>query len=130
MTPQNEIRLRRIKRMSLVLRCVCKYVLGALIFSTAAVVFALTREGGSIGFFDLWFKVADLTPANRVLIGAMGVATFGVLFKCFYHLHSLMTNYSRAEIFTVQSASHIRKTGIFCALFGATQILWARVPHF
>lgn len=130
MTPQNEARLRRIRRMSIVLRVVCKYFLATIVLGMAAAVIALSvGRGGSVGFFDIWFNVSDLTPLHRILIGAMGATTIGILFKCFYHLHRLMTNYSRAEIFTMQSSSHIRQIGICCALVGSTEMLWPFVPH-
>jgi hypothetical protein len=130
MTPLNETRLRRIRRMSKVIRVVCSYFLATIVLGTAAVVIALVvGRGGQVGLFGIWFKVSDLTPFGRILVGAMGVFTFGIMFKCFYHLHGLMTNYSRAEIFTMKSSSHIRQIGICCALIGSMEMLWPFVPR-
>ncbi|HXE08730.1 MAG TPA: DUF2975 domain-containing protein [Acidobacteriaceae bacterium] len=130
MTPQNEIRLRRIQRIAKVMRVVCKYFLATIVLGMVAIVIALiVGHDGSVGVFSIWFKVSDLTHGGRMLVGVFALATFGVMLKFFFHLHRLMKYYSRTEIFTMQSAMQIRKMGICCALCGGFEMLWPYVPR-
>ena len=57
------------------------------------------------------------------------IAVMGaVLVKCIFHLHRLLDNYSRAEIFTAGSARQIRQLGITCILWGGLNFVFAFLP--
>ena len=45
--------------------------------------------------------------------------------KGFYHAYRLFGNYGRGEVFTAESARHIRQLGITVLLWFGTNILWA-----
>jgi hypothetical protein len=70
------------------------------------------------------FQVADLTLFHRLLLIALSILTWGVMFKCIYHLYRLFGNYSRGEIFTRGSVSQLRQWGIACLLWGVMNVLW------
>lgn len=121
MRPENEARLRRIERISEVLRVVCKLflVLCGLLFLYA--VLGLTGVGG-IGD---WFG----SGTARLVVAGLFAVIAGLAFKCGYHLDRLLGNYSRGEIFTKESAEQIRQWGIACALWGVAKFAIRFLPR-
>jgi len=131
MRPENVARLKRIERISKVLRGICKGLLVLPVAGFVAVVWAmvLPRPGWTIGFWDAMFPVADLTVGGKMFVGALSAVTFAILFKGIYHLQLLLGDYSRGEIFTRDAAGQLRQWGICGALLGCMGILWAFVPR-
>src|ERR1017187_1967188 len=130
MRPENVARLRKIKRISDILRAVCKGLLALIVIGfLMATVALLANRGGSVGYFDVWFRISDLTLGRRLVVLAMSVLTSAVWFTCIYHLHQLFGNYSLGEIFTGGSVGHLRKVGIACVFWGVMKVLWVGLSH-
>lgn len=130
MRPETEAKLRKIKRISTILRVVCKVIvaLNVLGFVVATVDLAANR-GRTVGYNNITFPMAELSPGARLVLIAAVALTAGVSIKCFYHFHALLGNYSREEIFTRDSARQIRQLGIACVMWGGIAILWAILPR-
>ena len=128
MRPENEVKLRRIRRISGILRAGCKGLLVLIVIGyLMALVAVLANRGGSVGYFDLWFRISDLTPSDRLLLVAMSTLTSAVWMWCIYQLHQLFGNYSRGEIFTREAVGHLRQMGVACVLWGVMKVLWVGV---
>ncbi|HUD21967.1 MAG TPA: DUF2975 domain-containing protein [Acidobacteriaceae bacterium] len=128
MRPENEARLRKIRRISGILRAGCKGLLVLIVIGyLMALVAVLADRGGSVGYFDLWFRISDLTPSGRLLVVAMSTLTSAVWMWCIYQLHQLFGNYSRGEIFTREAVGHLRQLGVACVLWGVMKIGWVGV---
>ena len=121
MRPENEARLGRIERISKVLRAVCKVFLALCVLGFLAAVSCLTGVGGIGDQFGSG-------GARLVVVGLLAV-TIGLAFKCGYHLHRLLGNCSRGEIFTKESAGQIRQWGIACALWGVARFAILFLPR-
>ncbi len=138
MLPENEARLARIKKISRVLRGICKAflvfcVLGFLFMTRFLVIHrGSTIVGGHVVYWESFngvaFNVSDLTDRDRVVAGVILALSWGVVFNCGYQLHRLLGNYSRGEVFTTESAGQIRKWGIACVLWGVMKMGWMLVP--
>ena len=138
MRPENEARLRKIKKISGILRGMCKAflvlcVLGFLVLTWILVISRSPIPGGGhgiirVGYSGVDFNVYDLTDRNRVVVGILCALTLGIIFNCGYQLHRLLDNYSRGEVFTAESAGQIRKWGIACVLWGLVKLGWRLVP--
>lgn len=125
MRPENEARLRKIRRVSSILRGVCKGLLVLIVIGfLMSTVALLANRGGSVGYFDVWFRIGELTLGHRLLVLALSALTSAVWFMCIYHLHELFGNYSLGEIFTQGSVGHLRQMGVACVLWGVMKILW------
>ena len=96
-------------------------------FLAGAIALVINR-GGTVRYFDVGFSIGDLTLRSRCILLTVMALTCGILFKCFFHLHQLLGNYSRAEIFTAGSARLIRQLGITCMLWGFLNFLWGFMP--
>ncbi len=130
MRPENEARLGKIQRISWILRVVCKVFLVLIAIGyLMALVDVLANRGGSVGYFDLWFRIADLTARGRLLLVAMSTLTSAVWMWCIYQLHQLFGNYSRGEIFTREAVGHLRQLGDACVLWGVMKDGWAGVAR-
>jgi hypothetical protein len=75
------------------------------------------------------FHIHELTPRDRWVVGVMWATTGGIMFKAVFHIHQLLGNYSRGEIFTRESAWQIRQWGFACVLWGVIKFLWLGVPQ-
>ncbi len=125
MRPENEARLRKIRRVSGILRMACKGLLALIVIGFLLVAGTLlANRGGSIGYFDVWFRVGDLSLGYRMAVLAMSAATSAVWFACIYQLHQMFGNYSRGEIFTREAVDHLRQMGVACVLWGVMKVLW------
>jgi hypothetical protein len=125
MGPQTQSKLKKIKLAGTVLRMACKVVLALIVVGfLMATIALLANRGGSVGYFDVWFRIGDLTIGQRALVLAMSVATSGVWFTCIFALHQLFGNYSHGGIFTRGSVHYLRLMGIACVLWGIMKILW------
>jgi hypothetical protein len=117
--------LRKIRRISGFLRGFCKVLLVLIAIGyLMALVALLANRGGSIGYFDVWFRVGDLTAWGRLLVVAMSTLTSAVWVWCIYQLHQLFGSYSEGHIFTREAVGHLRQMGVACVLWGVMKVLW------
>jgi hypothetical protein len=89
----------------------------------------VTLHGTSVGFYNVWFGVAELTVRARVLVGVLGAATLAAMFLCIYHLDRLLAEFSRGEVFSRESAKQVRQVGIAYILCGVMKIVWPLVGY-
>lgn len=127
MKPETEKKLKKIKRISNVLRTICKVLLAIMICGfLASMVAILIGQEGTLTVFDnsIPIQLAPLTVPARLLVIVMVALVMAVFFKCIYHLHRLFGNYGRGEIFTTDSAGQIRQLGITALLSAGVNFLW------
>jgi len=124
MRTEVQAKLQKIKKVSTILRAICKGLLALVtLIGLSCVVFVAFGVGG-VNYDNVIFQTAELTLGHRLILGAVTTLAFGALFKCFYHLHRLLGNYSRGEIFTRESVGQLRQFGIACLLWGVMSFLW------
>jgi len=130
MRPENEARLRKIERISRVLRWICKgfLVLAVWIELLTLSAVVLGRGGLILGLDNYTFFAQEMPIGSRIIVGAYLTLRWAAFFLCVYCLHQLLGNYSRGEIFSGDSAMQIRRCGLACVLWGAVQFLWVFVP--
>lgn len=124
MRPEIQAKLQKIKKVSIILRAVCKGLLALITFLGISCIGCVTFGVGGINYDNMIFGTAGLTLGHRLILGVVTALTWAVLFKCFYHLHRLFGNYSHGEIFTEESVGQIRQFGIACLLWGVMNSLW------
>ena len=131
MRPENKARLRKIERISGFLRGTCKLVLAFYVTVTLVMVWGMLGGPGHdfMGGNYVNFRIHELTARDRCIVGGMWAATGGIMFKAVFHIHQLLGNYSRGEIFTRESASQIQQWGFAWILWGVIKLLWLGVPH-
>jgi hypothetical protein len=131
MHPTNQARLRKIERISRILRVICKGVLTFYVFIVLVMVWGMLGGKGHdfMGGNYINFHIHELTVRDRFIVGGLWAATGGVMFMAVYHLYQLLGNYSRAAIFTKESAWQIRQWGVAYVLWGVIKFLWLCVPH-
>ncbi len=131
MQPANEARLRKIERISGFLRGICKVVLSFYVMMELVMIWGMLGGPGHdfMGANYVNFHIHELTARDRWIVGGMWTAMGGMLFKAVFHIHRLLGNYSRGEIFTRGSASQIKQWGLACILLGVIKFLWLGVPH-
>jgi Protein of unknown function (DUF2975) len=119
MRSENQIRLNKIKKNSGILQTICKVLMTMITLGfLAGSIALLINKGGTIRYFNAGFLIGELTLRARFILLALSALTFGIMFKCFFHLHQLLGNYSRAEIFTAGSARQIRPIGHYVHVMG------------
>lgn len=129
MRPEIEARLRKVRRISSVLRAGCKVLLVLIVISYLMVLVVLLANRGSVGYFDVWFQIRDLGAGGRLLVLAMSTLTSAVWLWCFYQLHQLFGSYSQGHIFTREAVGHLRQMGVACVLWGVMKIQWVHLSH-
>jgi len=131
MQPENETRLRKIERISGFLRGLCKLALSFYVAMTLVMVWSMLGGPGHdfMGANYVNFHIHELPARDRLIVGAMWAATGGIMFKAVFHIHQLLGNYSRGEIFTRESASQVQQWGFAWILWGVIKLLWLGVPH-
>jgi hypothetical protein len=107
-----------------ILRVICAVVMALIALIGIGCVVCVAFGVGGVNYDNVIFQTAGLTLGHRLVLGAVTVLTFGILFKCFYHLHRLFGNYFRGEIFTRESVGQLRQFGIACLLWGGMNFLW------
>jgi Protein of unknown function (DUF2975) len=127
MKPETEKKLKKIKRISNILRTICK-ILSAIVICSflVSLVAIIAGKGATLTLFDnsIPLQLAPLTVPARLLVVVMVALTMGVFFKILYHLHRLFGNYGRGDIFTIDSAGQIRQLGITALLSAGVNFLW------
>jgi|ERR1019366_4978824 hypothetical protein len=137
MRPENEVRLKKIRRVSSILRGVCKLVLGSIVLSAVRIeqkilfpekglLVALSAYYRTLG---VSFPVAALTERGRMVVGLLAAVTFAIIFKSVYHLHRLLGDYARGEVFTRDSVWQLRQWGWMCVLWGVMKIAWPLIAR-
>src|ERR1035437_5306913 len=122
MRSENETRLARIKKISGILRWICKVylllcVIG-LLGMTRALATSRCQTAGvvhcvySAGLDGVEFNISEVygvtvgdlvKDSDRVVFGFIFALGYGIIFNCCYQLHRLLGNYSRGDIFTRES---------------------------
>jgi len=129
MRPENQVRLEKIEKFSGILRVICNLLMALVTLAfLAGCIALLVNKGGAIRYFHVSFAIGELTLRGRLILLVLNVLTFGILFKCFFHLRQLFGNYSRGEIFTTESSVQIRQLGNACVMWGGLNILWTFLP--
>jgi len=137
MRSENEARLRKIERISGILRAICKVFFVPPVLVIALMLWALmTNWGGHFSNVGMTGVTVDdytipfygLPIFGRLVLGTYIALRWGAMFLCVYHLHRLLGNYSRGEIFSGDSGRQIRQWGIACVLWGTAEFLWVFVP--
>ncbi len=124
MRAENETKLRKIKKVSTILRALCTGLLGLIALMGVACAVCLILGIGAVNFDNMIVKTTGLPLAYRLVLGAVSTVALGALFQCFYHLRRLFGNYSRGEIFTRESVCQLRWFGIACLLWGVMNFVW------
>jgi len=148
MKPETEKRLKKIKRISKILRVICKVLLalvmcgflvailagqGTLTFDDSHalqmhdLLHARASEGNLTSSDDpvhVPIRLAPLTVPARLLLAVSVTLMMAVNFKVLYHLHRLFSNYGRGDIFTTESVGQIRQLGITALLWAGATFLW------
>jgi hypothetical protein len=129
MRSENEVRLHKIKKISNLLRVICKVLMALITLAfLAGFIALLINKGGTITYSNEGFAIGELTLRGRLILLALSALTFGIMFKCFFHLYRLLGNYSRGNIFTTESSGQIRQMGVACVLWGGLNVLWVFLP--
>lgn len=123
---QSEIqaKLQKIRKVSIIFRAICKGLLALIILLGISCVVSVSLGLGGVRYDNWIVQTGALTLGHRLALGVVTALTFGVLFKCFYHLHQLFGNYSHGEVFTGESVGQLRQFGIACLLWGVMNFLW------
>jgi hypothetical protein len=124
MRTETQAKLIKIRKVSIIFRAICTGLMALITLIGLSCVVCVAFGIGGVNYDDMIFQAAGLTLGHRVVLGTVTALTFGVLFKCFYHLHRLFGSYSRGEIFTRESVSQFRQFGIACLLWGVMNFLW------
>jgi hypothetical protein len=124
MQTEIQTKLRKIRKVSTILRAMCTGLLALVAFVAVGSVVDLTFGIGGVNYDKMILRTAGLSLGHRLALGAVSILTFGALFKCFYHLRRLFANYSRGEVFTREAVSQVRQFGIACLLWGVTNFVW------
>jgi hypothetical protein len=137
MEPENEARLTKIRRISGILRAICKLFFVPPVVATAWMLWAMATDWGehyqhfglrSVGLDNYSFSIHNLSMGNRIVVGGYFTLRWAAMFLVVYYLHRLLGNYSRGEIFSGDSGRQIRRWGMACVLWGAMKFLWVFVP--
>jgi len=115
MRAENEARLKKIRGISGLLRAVC-------------MAFLLLTAINGLVMLTYIFLVHGTTMRSRMVGGVHFTIQWAGMFFCLYYLFRLLGNYSRGEIFSRDSAMQIRRWGLVCVLWGATQFVQIYVP--
>jgi Protein of unknown function (DUF2975) len=119
MRTEMQAKLHKIRKVSSLIRAICKVVMGFKVAEFLLVtVFLLSRKGMDISLHKPLFHLISLSLGRRLHLVVMIAISLGFLIKCLYHLHRLFGNYSRDEIFTSDSAEQLRQIGI-------TYLIWS-----
>jgi hypothetical protein len=130
MRPDNEAKLVKVKKISRGLKAACKGAMWLVVLQLGmAAIALLVNRGGSVGYFDEWFRVEELTLRSRMLVLAMSAVASGIMFLGLYQLQQLFGNYSRGEIFTRESVGTLRRLGVTCVLWGVAKVFWGGLWH-
>jgi hypothetical protein len=122
MRPESEKRLKKIQRISKVLRSICKVLLVLMICAFPFIIGEILAGSGPLLLHNP-VELATLAPSSRLVFAAIGALVIAVKLKGTYHLYRLFGNYATGNIFTTESAGQIRQLGITVLLWFGVNIL-------
>ncbi len=125
MKPETEKKLNKIKRISKILRTICKVLLAIAVCVFLLAMVAILNGRATLNFFDVSILLATLPLSCRLGLAVITAFTMAITFKWLYHLYRLFGNYGTGNIFTTESAGQIRQLGITALLWFGVNILWA-----
>src|SRR5271155_2179825 len=98
MRTETEATLKKIKRVSNILRIICKLgmIVATCVFIGAVVLILIGH--GSINFYNNYVQLAPLSASARLLLAIVTALSMTVIVKGFYHLNRLLGNYGRGDI--------------------------------
>lgn len=130
MNPQIELKLRRIEKLSSALRVVCTVFFVITFIGGIAAALAVLVGGHSmtLSYFGQRIMVSDLTLPARLFVATLCLVSTAVVATGLYHLRRLLANYAHRDIFTSDSARHIRRFGYCCLWWGLIEFVWQFVP--
>jgi hypothetical protein len=127
--PVIETKLRRIERVSTILRAVCgALIVPTVVLTVAVVVMSFISADANLSYYGQTIPMKDLSGSGRVIVALLALASGAIGVKALWHLRRLAHNYSRREIFTADSARQLRSFGISCMLWGIAKVAWAFLP--
>jgi len=120
MQPETRAKLERVKRICGILRgmCLAAIVFLAVEFVVAAALLVADR-GIDFGSRPIALHVMVLSVWRRLHMVVMIGISEGLLIACLYHLRRLFGNFSPGEIFSGDSARHLRVVGV-CYMMWST----------
>jgi hypothetical protein len=124
MKSETEKKLKKIKRISNILRAICKVLFALAICVFLVAMFAILAGWGNLAFSGDSVPLAPLAPLSRLILGVIFALGMAINFKGLYHLHRLFGNYGRGDIFTTDSVAQIRHLGITALLWAGVTFLW------
>ena len=129
MNTSNESKLQKIERASNIMRGVSHALfVPVIIIGIAATISILAGWSAHIDYLGQSYVPSGMALQPRVILAVVVIGTAGVLLKALYHLRKLGGNYARREIFTADSARHVRQIGISCVLWGVVKLVWTFLP--
>lgn len=129
MNSSTETKLRKIERVSFILRAVCTALfIPVVIIAAAATTSVLAGWTAHIRYEGQTFVPSELALPSRLILAGAVLVSAAVMAKGLFHLRQLACNYMRREIFTIESARQIRQFGISCMLWGLVKLAWAFLP--
>ncbi len=136
MNVDTQTQLERIRKVSRVVRIVCRILLGLTLFAFLMMVVLIIigpecgmrlglggPECGTIRLGGAEIPISQLTPGSMILMFGFSVLATAVVIKGLYHLHRLFGNYADGKVFTIGSVAQIRQLGITFLLGAGLQIL-------
>ncbi len=132
MKPETEKRLKKIQRISKVLRTICKVLLALMMCGFLFVIVLILGGWGRLYFplLDNPIKLAPLAPSSRLVFAVVCALVMAVKLKGVYHLYRLFGDYATGNIFTTESAGQIRQLGITALLWFGVNILFVATMAF
>ncbi|MGA9883830.1 MAG: DUF2975 domain-containing protein [Candidatus Acidiferrales bacterium] len=124
MRPENEARMRKIKRASSIARAICDALLALVALIGVGVVVDEVSGIGGINFVSSLFRTAGMGTGHRLILGVIAAATWGILFKGLYHLRRLFDDFARGKVFTRHAVAQLRWFGIACMLWPVMNFVW------
>ena len=125
MRPEIQAKLQKIKKVSIVLRAVCKALLALVAFIGISCIVCVTFGVGGINYDNVIFRTAELDTRSPHYLGRSDRSDVG---PCC--LSASITCISSSETIRVERFSHkesvgqIRQFGIACLLWGVMNFLW------
>jgi Protein of unknown function (DUF2975) len=121
---EHAAKLRKIERTSAVARKICDVLLTFIAVIGIGTVVVVVFAFGAVNLGSGIFRTAGLGLGHRLVLGAITAATWGMLFKGFFHLRRLFSDFMRGEIFTRHAVRQLRWFGIARVLWGALNFVW------
>jgi|SRR5579871_1607650 len=120
MKPETENKLRKIQKVSKVIRAICIIAFVLVAISFGATILVILTSNGMFSVLEAPISLEGVALPTRLLLALMIFLSAAVIAKGLHHLNQLLGNYGRGDVFTTANAGHIRQLGI-------TALLWYAV---